>query len=39
VLILSLGYQDAAGISDVRTRLPQTTDLTAIYKAVLSVRG
>ena len=39
VLILSLGYQDAAGISDVRTSLPQTTDLTAIYKAVLSVRG
>ena len=39
VLLLSLGYQDAAGISDVRTSLPQTTDLTAIYKAVLSVRG
>ena len=39
VLILSLGYQDAAGISDVMTSLPQTTDLTAIYKAVLSVRG
>ena len=39
VLILSLGYQDAAGISDVRTSLPQTSDLTAIYKAVLSVRG
>jgi hypothetical protein len=37
VLILSLGYQDAAGISDVS--LPQTTDLTAIYKAVLSVQG
>ncbi|MDQ3977878.1 MAG: hypothetical protein M3264_15260, partial [Thermoproteota archaeon] len=39
VLILSLGYQDAARISDDRTSLPQTTDLTAIYKAVLSVRG
>ena len=39
VLILSLGYQDADGMSDARTSLPQTTDLTAIYKAVLSVPG
>ena len=39
VLILSLGYQDADRMSDTRTSLPQTTDLTAIYKAVLSVRG
>ena len=39
VLILSLGYQDTDGMSDTRTSLPQTTDLTAIYKAVLSVRG
>jgi hypothetical protein len=38
-LILSLGYQDSDGMSDTRTSLPQTTDLTAIYKAVLSVRG
>jgi hypothetical protein len=37
VLVLSLGYQDTEGISDVRTSLPQT--MTAIYKAVLSVRG
>jgi hypothetical protein len=39
VLILSLGYQDSDGMSDTKTSLPQTTDLIAIYKAVLSVRG
>jgi hypothetical protein len=39
VLILSLGYQASDGMSDTKTSLPQTTDLTAIYKAVLSVRG